>query len=230
VTAAGPRQIPLELPVRPARGREDFFVSQANALAVAQIDAWRDWPGGRLALAGPDGAGKTHLAAVWARDAGAEIVAAAALSGADPAALAAAGAVAVEDSDRDLDAAGERVLFHLHERLAGQGGALLLTGRTPPGRWTVALPDLATRLSAVPVARLEPPDDALREALVVKLFADRGVAVEPGLPRYLAERAPRSHQGLAEAVAEIDRAALAARCKPSRRLAGRVLAVMAGHD
>ncbi|MGM0585770.1 MAG: chromosomal replication initiator DnaA [Pseudomonadota bacterium] len=222
------RQIPLELPVRPARGREDFFVSASNALALAQIEAWRDWPQGRLALVGPGGAGKSHLAAVWAQETGAEIVPAADLPGRDLAGLAARGAVAVEDADRDLDPAGETALFHLHNRLAAAGGALLLTARTPPGRWPVALPDLATRLAAIAVARLEPPDDALREALVVKLFADRGVGVEPGLPRYLAQRAPRSHAALARAVAEIDRAALAAGRRPSRRLAGDVLARLDG--
>lgn len=225
MTAPGrPRQLALELPHRPALGREDFFVSESNRLAVAQIDAWRDWPGGRLALIGPEGAGKSHLAAVWAAEAGADVVAAQALSGADLAALAASGAVAVEDVDRGLDAAGQEALFHLHNNLAAAGGALLLTAREAPARGAVALPDLATRLAAIPTARIEAPDDALLEALVVKLFADRRLDVAPGLPRFLAERGPRSHHGLARAVAEIDRAALAARVRPGKRLAGEVLA------
>ncbi len=130
--------------------------------------------------------------------------------------------MAVEDADRGLDDAGERALFHLHNLMDG-AGALLVTGREPPARWEVRLPDLATRLAALPVARIEAPDDRLMEALAVKLFADRQVAVEPGLPRYLAERAPRSHRALAQAVAEIDRAALAAGLRPSRRLARPVL-------
>jgi chromosomal replication initiation ATPase DnaA len=172
---------------------------------------------------GAAGAGKSHLAAVWAQETGAAILPAAELPAADPAALAARGAVALEDADRALTPEAERALFHLHERLSAARGALLLTSREAPGRWPVALPDLATRLAAISVARLERPDDALREALVVKLFADRGLAAAPGVPRLLAERAPRSHAALSRAVDEIDRAALAGRRRASLTLAREVL-------
>ncbi len=221
------RQIPLDLPVRAARGRAQFYVSGSNEVAVRQVDDWRAWPGGRLALTGPEGAGKSHLAAVWADEAGAAAVSAAALPELDLRDLASGGAAAVEDADRLLDEAGERALFHLHNLMDGTG-ALLVTGREAPARWPVRLPDLRTRLAALPVARIEPPDDRLMEALAVKLFADRQVAVEPELPRYLAQRAPRSHRALALAVEEIDRAALAAGLRPSRRVAGPVLARLFG--
>lgn len=225
-----PHQIPFDLPVRAALGREDFLVSEANALAVAQIDAWRTWPGGRMALVGPEGAGKTHLAAVWAREAGARVLAAADLAGQDLGALAALPGVAVEDADRLPGPEAERALFHLHNRLEAAGGALLLTGREAPSRWPVALPDLRTRLAAAPVARIAGPDDALMERLVAKLFADRGVEPERGLARWLALRAPRDHRALAEAVAVIDRAALAAAQKPHRRLARTALAGRPGFE
>lgn len=224
------RQIPLDLPVRAALGREDFLVSEGNALAVAQIDGWRDWPGRRLALVGPEGAGKTHLAAVWAQEAGARVIRADALAEEDLGKLAALSGVAVEDADRLADPAAERALFHLHNRLEAAGGALLLTGREAPARWPVALPDLRTRLAALPVARIAEPDDALTERLVEKLFADRGVEPEKGLARWLALRAPRDHRALAEAVAVIDRAALAAAQKPHRRLARRALAGRPGFE
>jgi hypothetical protein len=66
-----PQQLAFDLPARPALEREDFFVSVANAQAVALIEGWRDWPARKLALSGPRGAGKTHLAHVWAARAGA---------------------------------------------------------------------------------------------------------------------------------------------------------------
>ncbi|SFI41124.1 chromosomal replication initiator DnaA [Albimonas pacifica] len=220
------RQLPLDLPVRAARDRESFFVSDSNALALAALDRWREWPDGRLALVGPEGAGKTHLAAVWSQETGAPRIAAAELPGADLRALLTHGALAVEDADRlaGLDEA-ERALFHLVNLAAAQGAALLLTGRTPPARWPVALPDLATRLAALPIARISPPDDRLLEGLAMKLLADRQLlaSADAGLPRYLATRGPRSHRGLAETVAAIDRAALAARSRPSLRLAAKVL-------
>jgi chromosomal replication initiation ATPase DnaA len=216
------RQLVLELPARLALGRDDFFVSPANVLALAQVDAWPGWPGGRLAVSGPEGAGKTHLAHVWAARSGAAIVG-------DPAAIDLAtlpgdAALAVEDVDRMAgDARAEVALFHLCNHLAAGGGSLMVSGREPPARWPLALPDLASRLGAAPVARLEPPDDDLLAAVLRKLFADRQLAVAPGLVRYLVSRMDRSFAAAERLVGDLDRAGLAGHRPVSVRLAGEVL-------
>jgi chromosomal replication initiation ATPase DnaA len=212
-------QLVLDLPTRPALGRAEFFVSPANRVALAQVDAW-PWPGGRLAVVGPPGSGKTHLAHVWAARAGARILAAADLAGLDLATLPADAALVVEDADRTADLA-EETLFHLCNRV---GASLMLTGREPPARWPVALPDLASRLEATPLARLEPPDDALLAAVLVKLFADRQLAVAPGLIRYLLSRMDRSFAAAEALVAALDRAGLARHRPLTARLAAEVLA------
>ncbi|TYO90107.1 DnaA/Hda family protein [Oceanicella actignis] len=221
------RQLALDLPMRAARGREAFFVSRANAAAVAMIDGWRGWPGGRLALIGPQGSGKTHLVHVWAEDSGAEIRRAADLANEDPVALAEAGAVAVEDADRIAQApdprAAEAALFHLHNRLAATGGALLVTGREAPARWALRTPDLASRLQALALARLAPPDDALLEALIVKLFRDRQVDISAAVPGFLAARIERSFAAAQAAVAAVDQAALRAHRRITRALAAEAL-------
>ncbi|MBL3578445.1 chromosomal replication initiator DnaA [Rhodovulum sp. BSW8] len=218
------RQLALELPVRPARGRAAFFVAPPNALAVQQIDAWRDWPARKLVLIGPEASGKTHLVHVWADLASAEVIHARDLPQAELPALAAAGAVAVEDADR---IAGRRqaedALFHLHNLLAAEGGTLLMTARRAPRDWGLCLPDLASRVQAAATAHLEPPDDTLLAAVLVKLFADRQIAVSPDLIGYLVDRMERSFAAAAETVAAIDREALASRRKPGPRLAREVL-------
>jgi chromosomal replication initiation ATPase DnaA len=220
------RQLVLDLPARPALGREDFFVSPSNRLALAQVEGWPGWPGGRLALAGPEGAGKTHLAHVWAARAAARVLPAAELAGLDLGLLDAGAALAVEDVDRLAGRgrkAAEEVLFHLCNLLAAGGGSLLLTGRAAPARWRIRLPDLASRLRAAPVARLEPPDDALLAAVLVKLFADRQLVVAPDLIQYLLARIDRSFAAAAAAVAALDRAGLARHRPITARLAGDVL-------
>ncbi|MCB1370763.1 MAG: chromosomal replication initiator DnaA [Rhodobacteraceae bacterium] len=225
---AGSGQLVLDLPARPALGRADFFVSPANALALAQVDAWPDWPARRLAVVGPAGAGKTHLVHVWAARSGANVLAAADLGAIDPAAVPAAAALAVEDADR-LEAlpgaarrAAEEALFHLCNRLA-LSGSLMLTGRSAPALWPVALPDLASRLRTAGVARLDSPDDALLSALLVKLFADRQIAVGPDLIRYLLGRIERSFAAAEAAVVALDRAGLARKRPITLRLAAEVL-------
>lgn len=199
--------------------REDFFVSPSNALALQTVESWESWPGRKLLLVGPEGAGKTHLAQVWAVMAGAVVLSAEALAQADVAALAGR-AVLIEDADRIGPA--EAQLFHLHN-LVTTSGALLLTARTPPRDWGLALPDLISRMQATPIAHLDAPDDALLSAVLVKLFADRQVAVPANLIPYLVSRMPRSIGAARALVAALDARALALGRPITRALAGEIL-------
>ncbi|MBF9058518.1 chromosomal replication initiator DnaA [Rhodobacterales bacterium HKCCSP123] len=218
------RQLVLDLPFRAAMGRDDFFVSAANAAAVAGIDGWRDWPGAKMLLTGPEGAGKTHLAHVFAAQAGARIIAAEALHGLDPADTAEASALVIEDADRIAgDAAAEEALFHLHNAAAGRGTPLLLTARGPARRWGLRLPDLQSRMEQAGLLTLDTPDDALLTAVLVKLAADRQLALTPALLAYVLPRIDRSLAYAQRFIAELDAEALAAKQKPGTKHARAVL-------
>lgn len=202
-------QLAFPLPGLEAQGRDAFFVSPANALAVRQIEGWAAWPEGKLVLAGPEGAGKSHLARIWADLSGARIVPAAGLSPEAVPALAEA-PVAVEDADRAAGrAAAEAALFHLHNLARANGQALLLTARRLPPHWGLRLADLKSRIEATAVATLAPPDDALLAAVLVKLFADRQIAPPPRLIDFCLKRMDRSFAAARHLVAEIDARALA---------------------
>jgi chromosomal replication initiation ATPase DnaA len=203
-----PPQIPLELGIEPARGRSEFFVSEANEAALAALDDWPRWPGGKHVLIGPEGSGKTHLAHIWADAAGARVVAAAELTEGDVPRLSDHGRVAVEDVP-GLPAPAERALLHLHNLLAARHGSLLMTGRGAPPLWAIALPDLASRVQAAGVATLRPPDDALLAALLVKLFADRQMKAPPALVNWLLPRMERSFAAAQRIVARLDALTLA---------------------
>lgn len=203
------RQLTFDLPARTAWRREDFFVSPANAAALAALDDWRNWPGGKMVLTGPKGSGKTHLAKLWAAETGAAVLPATALAEADLPALSALGAVAVEDADAAAgDGACEAAFFHLHN-LVTQSGHLLVTAATPPRDWHLTLPDLASRLQAAALARIEAPDDALLSAVLIKLFADRQLAVPPALIPYMVQRMERSIDAARDLVARLDARSLA---------------------
>ncbi len=221
-------QLTFDLPVRPALGREAFFVSPANATALALLDGWRAWPLGKLVLVGPAGAGKTHLTHVWAAETGARILPAAELAEARVPELAEAPALAVEDADGG--AFDERALFHLHNLLAEAQRPLLLTARRPPRDWGLALPDLASRIEAAGRAELAPPDDALLQAVLVKMFEDRQIAVPPTLLPYLTARMDRSFAAARALVAALDAAALAEGRAITRPLAARVLDKLGAAD
>jgi DnaA regulatory inactivator Hda len=219
------RQLTFDLPAKPALGREDFFVSPANRHAVEVIESWRHWPQRKLVLVGPEGSGKTHLAHVWATLAGARIIAAHDLPVSDIAAMTRSGpAIVVEDIDgiaSQLDA--ERALFHVHNHLLAEGGALLLTGTGTPSQWPFRLPDLASRVQGSDLARLEPPDDDLLRAVLVKLFADRQLTVGPAVIDYVLQRMERRLNEAARLVDLLDRAGLSQRRPITRVLAASVL-------
>lgn len=218
------RQLTLDLPVRTAHGRDDFFVSPANAMAVAMIDAPDAWPEGKLLLVGPEGAGKSHLAAVWAGAAGARIVEAADLAGQSLPDLSSGGAVLVENAHLIAGMPqNEALLFHLHNLLRDSGGKLLLTATTPPARWGLALPDLLSRMEGTATATIATPDDALLAAVFLKLFADRQVQVAPGVVSYLIPRIERSFSAVRTMVARLDARALALGRPVTRTLAAEVL-------
>ncbi len=219
------RQLIFDLPVRPALGREDFFVSSANAVAVAAIEGWHNWPERKMVLVGELGSGKSHLAQVWSGLAGAEVLSAEELAGIDiPALAAGGGSLAVEDVNRVAgQAEPEEALFHLHNLLLAEGGTLLLTADTPPLQWPLTLADLASRMQATSVVMLERPDDDLLRAVLLKLFADRQLSVQPQIVDYLVTRMDRSLADAGKLVAEIDRAALSQSRAITRSLAASVL-------
>jgi len=222
-------QLTLDLPSRPALGREAFFVAPSNAAAVARLEGWRDWPGRRLVLCGPKGAGKTHLAQVWAGDRRAVLIEGAALDP-DIAAQCHAGArIVVENAERVAGHdAREAGLFHLYNMAEADGAHLLLTATLPPARWGLSLPDLKSRLQTISLVELEAPDDALLSALLVKLFTDRQITVSPQLITYLLSRMERSAAAAQDLVARLDRAALSSHRPLSRALAAKVLGTDSG--
>ncbi|MFN3132382.1 hypothetical protein [Roseibium sp.] len=225
--AETPRQLPLDLPHDAALGREDYLVGKSNQAAFELLERWPDWPSPVIILAGPVGSGKTHLVEAFRDETGAEVIQARDLTEAGVSALVSAPACVVEDAHRGVN---NTALFHLLNAARQAGKTVLITSRTWPASWKIALPDLLSRLrAATPVEVLEPDDDLLRRVLV-KLFADRQIAVDIGVVDYLVVRMERSLEVALRAVDAIDREALAGRVKITKPLAGRVLETVTGSD
>jgi chromosomal replication initiation ATPase DnaA len=219
--AGGPRQLTLDLDHAESYARDDFLGGPSNAAALTLIDSWPDWPSRTVALVGPEGSGKSHLAAIWALQAGARSVAARTLRDADVPAALATGALVIEDAaPSEFD---EIAMFHLLNLAREEAAFVLLTGRTPPATWMVRTPDLHSRLKAVPVVALSPPDDALLRAVLVKLFADRQLAVDEQLIGYVATHIGRSFAEARSAVATLDHEAMVRQRPLTRSLATEVL-------
>jgi chromosomal replication initiation ATPase DnaA len=214
-------QLVLDLPHRPALGADDFLVSSCNAAAVDLIDSWPGWPQQVHLIEGPGGCGKSHLANVWRHKTGAEIVDVLQLSERCVAEMDFEKGIILEDLDRT--AIDEHSLFHLLNLAKERGFCVLITARMPPGRWNVQLPDLISRLRALPVSAIGGPDDALLSAVLLKHFSDRQLNVEPQVLKFLTARMVRSMEAARELAAAIDKAALATGKKITRQFSGEIL-------
>ena len=216
-----PRQLAFALPHAESLTRDNFLEGPANAAGLALIDGWPEWPNRLMVLAGPEGSGKSHLAAIWTEQAGARSTAAHALTPANVPGALATGALVVEDlRSQDFD---ERALFHLLNLAREDQAYVLITAREPPSALPVELRDLRSRLRAVPAVSLLPPDDRLFRALIVKFCADRQLAIDEALVSYLTTRIERSYAAVRQAVELLDREALRLGRPVTRALAAELL-------
>jgi chromosomal replication initiation ATPase DnaA len=197
------RQGTLDLPVETGFGAADFLVSGCNREASEWIERWPAWPSPALALYGPSGCGKTHLAHLWCERTGGTLIQGSTVA---DAVSSAAAAVAVDDAEQ----AREEPLLHLYNSALERGANVLLTMPAAPASLLLALPDLASRLRALPVVGIAPPDDPLLGAVLVKHFNDRQIRVRPGVIAYLVAHIERSFAAAASVAARLDEAALAA--------------------
>lgn len=217
-------QLPLDLAFEPSFADTDFLVTAANAVAHATLMRWPDWPSRVMLLLGPEGAGKSHLARIWASQAGARSVDAAALADI-PLSSTIERALLIDDADHC--GAPEATLFHLLNGVREAGIHLLMTAQLPPDRWGLATNDLLSRLRLAPLLRLEAPDEAMMRAVLVKLFVDRQLLVDSTVVDYLAVRLDRSLGVARQLVQALDRASLANHRRITRPVAAEVLAALA---
>jgi chromosomal replication initiation ATPase DnaA len=200
------RQLALDLPVEERRGVEDFLVSDCNEAAYSLIESWPHWPDQVLRLVGPEGSGKSHLSAIWAARAHGWTISASEITHERVPHLASAGALVIEDAD--MGVRDEAAMFHLVNLVRGRKGHLLITARTAPDSWGLAIPDLLSRLRLSPAAEIGPPDDALLRAVLVKHFVDRQLVVDVGTVEALALRMERSFAAARDVVEKLDRLSL----------------------
>nr|WP_249798048.1 DnaA/Hda family protein [Bradyrhizobium zhengyangense] len=211
----------FSLPHAESLSRDNFLEGPANAAGLALVDSWPEWPNRIMWLAGPEGSGKSHLAAIWAEVSGARSTTANALSAPTVPGALATSALVVEDLKAgDFD---ERALFHLMNLAREDGAFVLFTGREAPAAVEVELRDLRSRLRTIPVISLAPPDDQLFRGLIVKFCADRQLAVDEAVVSYLATRLERSSAAARHAVELLDSEALRLGRPVTRALAAELL-------
>jgi hypothetical protein len=173
--------LPFSWPV--ADKDEDFLISEANRYAFEHFKSWSTWPVMATLLTGPRKSGRSLLGRIFVRKTGGRLF----------------------DNAEDHE---EEDLFHAWNDAQARRKPLLIVADAAPPRWQVRLPDLRSRLAATPQISIEPPDDELLHALVLKLLGDRGIAAPPEVAEFLVPRIERSYVGVLKAIDALDRAVL----------------------
>jgi chromosomal replication initiation ATPase DnaA len=216
-----PRQLAFPLQHTESLTRDNFLEGPVNAAGLALVDSWPEWPNRIMLLVGPEGSGKSHLAAIWAEQAGARSTAAHSLTASFVPGALATGALVLEDlSPSNFD---ERALFHLMNLAREEEAFVLITARTPPSAFPVELRDLRSRLRALPSVSLLAPDDQLFRSLIVKFCADRQMTIDESVVGYLATRIERSCAAARRSVELLDTEALRLGRPVTRALAAELL-------
>lgn len=184
------------------RSPDTLVVAEANRDAARLLTDWRAWPGNALALIGPPGSGKTHIALAWLLEAGARQLSP--LASPDEGARAfqdAGGRLVLDDVDRARD---EAMLWRVLDLAKREGGAMLLVGETGPATWPVAIPDLRSRLAALPVARLGEPDEALMDVVLRRICREQFIQLSDDAAKFLVRRLPRTFEAARQWAAALD--------------------------
>lgn len=202
-------QFLMDLGSTPSYAAHDFIVSDSNRASHQLIMQWPNWPAGKLLwLYGPHACGKTHLAHLWAARAHARWLNPAKLE-ANPAELIAGrNAIIIDGVLPTHTRTTEEALFHLINHLKDHGVCALLIHTHSPARLNTTLPDLDSRLKALPISTISAPDDALLEGLMVKLLSDRQLHVPHDVIHYALKHLERSYAGVLDFCNNIDHAAL----------------------
>lgn len=215
------RQLTFDLPVETRFEAEDFIQSPANQAALHWINRWPEWPDPLVVLTGPAGAGKSHLAAIWAVIAEAHVVVAADLTLDKIPDLACHRALVIEDCDRgNLD---EHALFHLINVARERHISIVLTARSAPAEWHIQTPDLLSRLRLAPEIQIDAADDVLLRAVLFKLFADHQLETDPSVIDFIQSRIERSVAAARDFVEQLDREGLARGKRITRALAAELV-------
>ncbi|GAA0282846.1 DnaA regulatory inactivator HdaA [Alteraurantiacibacter aestuarii] len=172
-------------------GPARIVIGNANAHVAEALAHPQNWPFGTAVLTGPPRSGKSLFGRWFAQSGSGQVL-------------------------DDAHLLAEDAVFHRWNRAQEDGVPLLIIGGQPP--WTIALPDLKSRLGAALQLEIGVPDDAMAGELLLSLAQEHGLVLGPEAAEYLVPRASRSIEGLENLVKMIDRLSLERKSPPNRSI------------
>lgn len=200
---------------------EDYIITQSNQSAWTLIKGWPNWGNSSLSniihIYGERSSGKSHLASIWKKKAGAHLAIKSLLEDRE-----------FVDTNYILDGlenflGSEQLVLHLFNHVLGLKKFMLITSQQPINQLGIKLPDLYSRLQGIVSVKIESPDDKMVEAMVAKYFSDSQILVSAQTIKYLVNRIDRSYAAMSDILSAIDRASLLKKSRISIALIKNIL-------
>ena len=220
---AAPQQLAIGFSNVAQLDRASLIVHRGNAAAVQMIESWPNWTAPALIISAPPFSGKSHLATIWASMAKANFVSNDFRQ--DQITAISRNNSIIENANQISDC---NAFLHLINHCAEIGTYLLLTAPQPPINWAITLPDLASRLQAMPLVAITEADDATLTRLILKLFAARQIPFSARQANWVVANMERTNAAIFNFVEQVDQLSLALGTQPNAKLIRQIVGLING--
>jgi len=198
-------QLLLDFDIKTNFNDHDYYVSESNYFAFNLIDKWPKWEKRILNISGEKFSGKTHLANIFKSKASALFLNENEINGDVFKKIKLHESIIVDEFSNTID---EKITYSILNLVDQDSKYLLINSETPLGEINFKLPDLASRSRNLLHAKINPPDDELIFAIILKNFSDRQIKLEKKIIEFIINRIDRSYSKISEFIYKIDELSL----------------------
>jgi chromosomal replication initiation ATPase DnaA len=198
-------QLLLDFDIKRTFNNHDYYVSDNNYFAFNLIDKWPKWEKRILNISGEKFSGKTHLANIFKSKSSALLLNENEINNDVFKKIKLYESIIVDGFSNKID---ENLTYSIFNLVDQDSKYLLINSETPLNEINFELPDLVSRSRNLLHAKINPPDDELIFAIILKNFSDRQIKLEKKIIEFIINRIDRSYSKISEFIYKVDELSL----------------------
>ena len=198
-------QLLLNFDIKKNFNDHDYYVSESNYFAFNLIDKWPKWEKRILNISGEKYSGKTHLANIFKSKSSALFLTENDINNDVFKKIKLYESIIIDGFSNKID---ENLTYSIFNLVDQDSKYLLINSEIPLGEINFKLPDLVSRSRNLLHSKINPPDDELIFAIILKNFSDRQIKLEKKLIEFIINRIDRSYGKISEFIYKVDELSL----------------------
>ena len=198
-------QLLLNFNFKKSFNEHDYYVSDSNYFAFNLIDKWPKWEKRILNIHGEKFSGKTHLSKIFQLKSSAIYLNEKEINNEIFKKIKLYESIIIDEFSNKIE---ENLIYSIFNLVDLDSKYLLINTETPLSEIKFKLPDLVSRSKNSLQAKIEPPDDELIFALILKNFSDRQIKLEKQIIEFIVNRIERSYSKISEFIYKVDELSL----------------------